>query len=295
MRTRDGVRSRFAAGSRDVELVERLARSRASEWRSSMPCGTTVAISRRDRSGVAHGDLDAAGALAGRRYGIRGTVVRAQARQDDRYTTINSRRRLPQTPPPDGVYAVQVIIGIGKRDTVRGMMNQGPRRIGDQVRTLEVHLSISMASCTDRRNVEWVRRLRDVQLPVPRSAGGAARARSPGRGRPSTGRARRWGRFVNDYTSSGSVVLSINIPAPATRGSGSLIRTRPHERHDGAAASITWDRPPGGHSPGARSDQSKGPVPDCADAIQRASARDHAHRRVRTTGRSSQIQGRCPA
>src|SRR5204863_7281482 len=88
------------------------------------------------RTAIAHGDLDSAARWLGRRYGIRGTVVRGAGRgRTIGIPTINlappdSRKLLP----PDGVYAVRVRISesgarIQTPDSklLGGMMNQGPR------------------------------------------------------------------------------------------------------------------------------------------------------------------------
>jgi len=133
------------------------------------------------RSGVAHGDLDSAARWLGRRYSIRETVVRGAGRgRTIGIPTINlappdSRKLLP----PDGVYAVRVRIlesGSGiltpSSRLLGGMMNQGPRpTFGDQARTLEVHLfDFDGEVYGETVEVEWVRRLRDVQAFPSREA-----------------------------------------------------------------------------------------------------------------------------
>ena len=163
----------------DVELVERLAREQGFRMAvvdavrdNGQPISSTLI-----RSGVAHGDLDAAARWLGRRYSIRGTVVRGAGRgRTIGVPTINlappdSRKLLP----PDGVYAVQVTIGkreTGNEKRYGGMMNQGPRpTFGDQVRTLEVHLfDFDGELYGETIDVEWVRRLRDVQAFPSREA-----------------------------------------------------------------------------------------------------------------------------
>ena len=163
----------------DVELVERLAREQGFRMAvvdavrdSGQPISSTLI-----RSGVAHGDLDAAARWLGRRYSIRGTVVRGAGRgRTIGVPTINlappdSRKLLP----PDGVYAVQVTIRkreTGNEKRYGGMMNQGPRpTFGDQVRTLEVHLFDFDGELYGATiDVEWVRRLRDVQAFPSREA-----------------------------------------------------------------------------------------------------------------------------
>jgi len=163
----------------DVELVERLAREQGFRMAvvdavrdNGQPISSTLI-----RTAIAHGDLDAAARWLGRRYSIRGTVVRGAGRgRTIGVPTINlappdSRKLLP----PDGVYAVQVTIRkreTGNEKRYGGMMNQGPRpTFGDQVRTLEVHLFDFDGELYGATiDVEWVRRLRDVQAFPSREA-----------------------------------------------------------------------------------------------------------------------------
>ena len=162
----------------DVELVERLARQRDFRMAvvdavrdNGQPISSTLI-----RTAIAHGDLDAAARWLGRRYGIRGTVVRGAGRgRTIGIPTINfappdARKLLP----PDGVYAVRVKIeGRGTGDgEFGGMMNQGPRpTFGEDARTLEVHLfDFEGELYGETVDVEWVRRLRDVQAFPSRDA-----------------------------------------------------------------------------------------------------------------------------
>jgi riboflavin kinase/FMN adenylyltransferase len=163
----------------DVELVERLARQRDFRMavvdavrENGQPISSTLI-----RAAIAHGDLDGAARWLGRRYGIRGTVVRGAGRgRTIGIPTINlappdSRKLLP----PDGVYAVTVTVGkleAGNGKGYGGMMNQGPRpTFGDQSRTLEVHLfDFDGELYGETVDVEWVRRLRDVQAFPSRAA-----------------------------------------------------------------------------------------------------------------------------
>jgi len=163
----------------DVELVERLARQRDFRMAvvdavrdNGQPISSTLI-----RSGVAHGDLDSAARWLGRRYAIRGKVVRGAGRgRTIGIPTINLEPPDPRKLlPPDGVYAVSVTVekretGIAKR--YGGMMNQGPRpTFGDQARTLEVHLfDFDGELYGETVDVEWVRRLRDVQAFPSRDA-----------------------------------------------------------------------------------------------------------------------------
>lgn len=163
----------------DVELVERLGREQGFRMAvvDAVQDGGQPISSTLIRSGVAHGDLDSAARWLGRRYSIRETVVRGAGRgRTIGIPTINlappdSRKLLP----PDGVYAVTVTVG--KRETGNGkryggMMNQGPRpTFGDQARTLEVHLfDFDGEVYGETVEVEWVRRLRDVQAFPSREA-----------------------------------------------------------------------------------------------------------------------------
>jgi riboflavin kinase/FMN adenylyltransferase len=163
----------------DVELVERLAREQgfrmsvvAAVRDNGQPISSTLI-----RTAIAQGDLDSAARWLGRRYRIRGTVVRGAGRgRTIGIPTINlaapdSRKLLP----PDGVYAVTVTVGTVARGGVKrygGMMNQGPRpTFGDQARTLEVHLfDFDGELYGETVDVEWVRRLRDVQAFPSREA-----------------------------------------------------------------------------------------------------------------------------
>jgi len=158
----------------DVELVERLA--------GEQGFGMAVVDAVRDngqpisstliRTAIAHGDLDSAARWLGRRYGIRGTVVRGAGRgRTIGIPTINlappdSRKLLP----PDGVYAVRVKLKDAR--AFGGMMNQGPRpTFGEQARTLEVHLfDFDGELYGETVDVEWVRRLREVQAFPSRDA-----------------------------------------------------------------------------------------------------------------------------
>ncbi len=160
----------------DVELVERLARQR--DFRMAVvdavrddgqPISSTLI-----RTAVAHGDLDSGARWLGRPYAIRGNVVRGAGRgRTIGIPTINLEPPDPRKLlPPDGVYAVRVRLGAGSTEQYGGMMNQGPRpTFGDQARTLEVHLfDFDGELYGETVDVEWVRRLRDVQAFPSREA-----------------------------------------------------------------------------------------------------------------------------
>ncbi len=174
----------------DVELVQRLARDKKfavavvdAVRDDGQPISSTLI-----RTALAHGDLDAAARWLGRRYGIRGTVVRGAGRgRTIGIPTINLASPDPRKLlPPDGVYAVRVrILESGTRilesgtsilapdsKILGGMMNQGPRpTFGEQARTLEIHLfDFDGELYGETVNVEWVGRLRDVQAFSSREA-----------------------------------------------------------------------------------------------------------------------------
>jgi riboflavin kinase/FMN adenylyltransferase len=125
------------------------------------------------RTAVAHGDLALAGRWLGRPYGVLGVVERGAGRgRTIGVPTLNlpvpdARKLLP----PDGVYAVWVRWGEDARQ-VGGMMNQGSRpTFGVADRALEVHLfDVDVELYGQTVWVEWVRRLRDVQVFPSREA-----------------------------------------------------------------------------------------------------------------------------
>jgi len=158
----------------DVELVERLAREQGFRMAvvdavrdNGQPISSTLI-----RPAVAHGDLESATRWLGRLYGIRGTVVRGAGRgRTIGVPTINLESPDPRKLlPPDGVYAVRVRI-LGSK-ILGGMMNQGARpTFGEQARALEVHLfDFDGELYGETVDVEWVRRLRDVQAFPSREA-----------------------------------------------------------------------------------------------------------------------------
>lgn len=131
------------------------------------------------RAAVAHGDLALAARWLGRPHAALGQVTRGAGRgRTIGVPTINlpvpdGRKLLP----PDGVYAVWVTVegrGTGDegRDRYGGMMNQGPRpTFGVAERGLEVHLfDFAGELYGETVLVEWVRRLRDVQVFPSRDA-----------------------------------------------------------------------------------------------------------------------------
>jgi riboflavin kinase/FMN adenylyltransferase len=165
--------------SGDVELVRRLAQTdgfAVTVVDAVRDHGQPIS-STRIRSAVADGDLDAAARWLGRRYSICGKVVRGAGRgRTIGIPTINLEPpNSSKLLPPDGVYAVTVSIGNrtpASENRFGGMMNQGPRpTFGEQARTLEIHLlEFDGELYGEMVNVEWVRRLRDVQAFASRDA-----------------------------------------------------------------------------------------------------------------------------
>lgn len=164
----------------DVDLVRRLAAERGFQVGvvEAVRDGGQPISSTLIRTAVAQGDLAAAARWLGRPYGLMGRVARGAARgRAHGVPTLNlappEERKLL---PPDGVYAVWVRLGGagsgngGSR--VGGMMNQGPRpTFGEQERILEVHLfDFAGELYGETVQVEWVRRLRDVQAFPSRDA-----------------------------------------------------------------------------------------------------------------------------
>jgi len=150
------------------------------------------------RTAIAHGiwTLRRAGWDGGTAFGDCGAGRRA--RRTIRCSDDQSRpARLPQTPA-----SRWSLRGTGDHPetereprTVRWHDESGPpgRHFGDQVRTLEVHLFDFDGELYGATiDVEWVRRLRDVQaFPSRERWWRSSSAIARRRGRPSTGRARR--------------------------------------------------------------------------------------------------------
>lgn len=115
------------------------------------------------RTSLAHGDLERARRVLGRRYGFRGIVSHgAQRGRELGYPTLNiqlsSTRKLL---PPEGVYAIRAFTS---RGTLGGMMNLGPRpTFGETGRALEVHLFDATGDWYGETvSIELIRRLRDT-------------------------------------------------------------------------------------------------------------------------------------
>ncbi len=127
---------------------------------------TTVSSSAVRRA-VAGGDLDAAAAMLGRRFGVCGRVVPGHRRGGAiGFPTANLRPGGLQL-PPDGVYAVRVW---AQGRWWGGVANLGPKpTFGDFERTLEAHI-FDFAGDLYRRHIHvaFVRRLRgERRFPSP--------------------------------------------------------------------------------------------------------------------------------
>jgi len=124
------------------------------------------------RTAVAHGHLVQAERWLGRPYAVTGRVERGAGR--GRKIGVPTANVAPPDArkllPPDGVYAVWVSVGAGKR--LGGVMNQGPRpTFGVAARGLEVHLlDFAGELVGETLTIEWVRRLRDVRTFPSRDA-----------------------------------------------------------------------------------------------------------------------------
>jgi riboflavin kinase / FMN adenylyltransferase len=120
--------------------------------------------SSRIRRAVAGGDLQTAGAMLGRPYGVVGRVGQGDRRgRELGVPTINLSELSPRKLlPPDGIYAVIVEWREGRAG---GMMHQGPRpTFHDGRRVLEAHLfGFEGDLYGEWVRIEWVERLRDVE------------------------------------------------------------------------------------------------------------------------------------
>ena len=166
--------------SGDVELVRRLGREDgfAVEVVAAVTDNGQPISSSLIRTAVAHGDLTSAARGLGRPYSLRRVVERGAGRgRTIGVPTINLTSPDPRKLlPPDGVYAVRVILpgkGEGEKEAAYGgMMNQGARpTFGVHARGLEIHLFDFSGDLYDTTvTVEWIRRLRDTQTFPSRQA-----------------------------------------------------------------------------------------------------------------------------
>jgi riboflavin kinase / FMN adenylyltransferase len=159
--------------SGDVELVRRLGREDgfAVEVVGAVTDNGQPISSSLIRTAVAHGDLPSAARGLGRPYTLRSVVERGAGRgRTIGVPTINLTSPDPRKLlPPDGVYAVRVILpakGEGEKEKAYGgMMNQGSRpTFGVHARGLEIHLFDFSGDLYDATvTVEWLRWLRDTR------------------------------------------------------------------------------------------------------------------------------------
>jgi riboflavin kinase / FMN adenylyltransferase len=166
--------------SGDVELVRRLGREDgfAVEVVGAVTDNGQPISSSLIRTAVAHGDLSSAARGLGRPYTLRSVVERGAGRgRTIGVPTINLTSPDPRKLlPPDGVYAVRVILpakGEGEKEKAYGgMMNQGSRpTFGVHARGLEIHLFDFSGDLYDATvTVEWLRWLRDTRAFPSRQA-----------------------------------------------------------------------------------------------------------------------------
>jgi riboflavin kinase / FMN adenylyltransferase len=152
--------------SGDVETLRRLGAALGFGVDVVQPVDLSgqLVSSSRIRRAVAGGDLQTAGAMLGRPYGVVGRVGQGERRgRKLGVPTINLSELSPRKLlPPDGIYAVVVEWREGRAG---GMMHQGPRpTFHDGRRVLEVHLfDFDGDLYGEWVRVEWVERLRDVE------------------------------------------------------------------------------------------------------------------------------------
>jgi len=124
--------------------------------------------SSRVRKAIGDGELGAAARMLGRPYAVEGRVVHGHHRGHGLgFPTANLRLAGRQL-PPDGVYAVRVLI---REERYRGVANLGFNpTFSDRERSLETHLFDFAGDLYGRRiSVTFVRRLRgERRFPNPR-------------------------------------------------------------------------------------------------------------------------------
>jgi len=155
---------RFGVGQEgDVDLLTRLGAAHGfTVTPVALVGGTEGAFRASDvRAALAEGDLGTAGHILGRRFMVRGTVVRGDGRgRSIGYPTANLVLAPGQAVPQRGVYAVWVGLGDG---TVAGVANIGVRpTFGATAEVLEVHLLDADIDLYDRVvEVAFVSRIRE--------------------------------------------------------------------------------------------------------------------------------------
>jgi riboflavin kinase/FMN adenylyltransferase len=162
-----GTRFRFGHGrTGDVHLMEALAPKHGFVVKEIKPVklGDEMISSTAIRQHVLHGRLDRAGPMLGRPFSILGVVEPGDHRgRQLGFPTANLDSR-DEVLPPDGVYAVRVIVGarqlggvvnIGVRPTFAGIKSQ---------RILEVHI-LDFAGDLYAQDIEvcFLAKLRDEQ------------------------------------------------------------------------------------------------------------------------------------
>ena len=156
----------------DVDLARQLGRERGfavdvidAVTDDGQPISSTLI-----RTALAHGNLAAAERWLGRPHTVRAVVERGEGHgRGHGVPTLNLAPPPRKVLPPDGVYAVWVW---WRGERHGGMMNQGPRpTFGRVERALEIHLfDFAGDLYGESVQVQWVRRLRDVQAFSSRDA-----------------------------------------------------------------------------------------------------------------------------
>ncbi len=150
----------------DVDTLRSLGASRGFKVDVIPPVQTAdgePVSSTKIRQAIETGDLLSAEAALGRRYSVRGEVVKGDARgRGLGFPTLNVVSESPRKlVPPHGVYAVEVQTAAGR---FGGMMNLGSRpTFGDERRSIEAHLFDATGDFYgDVVEVGFVARLRDT-------------------------------------------------------------------------------------------------------------------------------------
>lgn len=122
----------------------------ASGWElveaPTLDAGGSRVSSARIRELVASGELEEAGSLLGRPYGLVGTVVHGERRgRELGFPTANLNFSDPVSLPPDGIYAARVTWGgdrvLEPTDAADAVVSLGTQpTFGGRVRLLEAHL-----------------------------------------------------------------------------------------------------------------------------------------------------------
>jgi riboflavin kinase/FMN adenylyltransferase len=155
-RGREGNVDRLTAEGRRLGFPVRVVEA------TTGPQGTPVSSSLI-RSMITSGELADVPAALGRRYALRGQVVRGMGRgKGIGFPTLNISVAPGKLLPADGVY---VVIVSGRGSTYGGMLNIGGRpTFGDSARSIEAHLFDAVIDWYGADvQVEFVSRIREVK------------------------------------------------------------------------------------------------------------------------------------